>query len=217
MIKDIHGQRFGRLIAIRPTEKREKQYVIWECQCDCGKTAYVTSYNLVQKRTKSCGCGRKRQEPVGVLKDIDGQRFGRLTALRLLDERKSGCAVWECKCDCGKVVAVRSSSLFSGNTMSCGCLKRECTSKRQALDLEGQRFGKLTALNQTDKRQRGSILWNCQCDCGNTTTVSSYYLVRGKIDSCGCLKKEKTIEPPKRDLTGQRFGKLVVLKSMAER
>lgn len=53
---DITGQRFGRLVALHPTEKRLGNSVIWHCQCDCGKTADVASIDLRRGDTKSCGC-----------------------------------------------------------------------------------------------------------------------------------------------------------------
>ena len=54
--KDLTGKKFGRLIAIRPTEKRQYHSMVWECQCECGKITYVRMTSLVQGRTKSCGC-----------------------------------------------------------------------------------------------------------------------------------------------------------------
>ena len=54
--KDITGQRFGRLVAIKPTEKRQGSSVIWECICDCGKKCKISSNSLNRKLTQSCGC-----------------------------------------------------------------------------------------------------------------------------------------------------------------
>lgn len=74
------------------------------------------------------------------------------------------------------------------------------------LNLTGQRFGKLTALSQTDERaDQGSVVWLCQCDCGNTKKVSARRLVRRKVRSCGCLS-----DPPPKDYVGKRFGRLTV-------
>ena len=45
-------------------------------------------------------------------------------------------------------------------------------------NLAGQRFGKLVVLSPTEKRMdNGSIVWRCQCDCGNTAEVSARRLV----------------------------------------
>lgn len=53
---DISGQRFGRLVALKPTDKRLGNSIIWECACDCGNTCEVPSISLRQGLTKSCGC-----------------------------------------------------------------------------------------------------------------------------------------------------------------
>lgn len=55
-IKNLAGQRFYKLLAIRPTDNRIDHKVIWECLCDCGKTCYIRSTYLVQGWSKSCGC-----------------------------------------------------------------------------------------------------------------------------------------------------------------
>lgn len=61
--------------------------------------------------------------------DLTGQVFGRLKAVRFDGSRKpsskSGAPRrhWICQCDCGRVVAVASVSLRSGNTQSCGCAR----------------------------------------------------------------------------------------------
>lgn len=59
------------------------------------------------------------------IKDITGDRFGRLTVLALTPKRHNRCAIWLCRCDCGKVVEVQGSYLRNGDTQSCGCLHDE--------------------------------------------------------------------------------------------
>ena len=59
-IKDITGLRFGRLVAIEPTEKRDYNgMVYWRCKCDCGKETIVSKKALRHEGTKSCGCLKK--------------------------------------------------------------------------------------------------------------------------------------------------------------
>lgn len=53
---DITGQRFGRLVAVFPTDKHSYHSVIWHCRCDCGGEADVSAINLRRKQTQSCGC-----------------------------------------------------------------------------------------------------------------------------------------------------------------
>lgn len=57
--------------------------------------------------------------------DLAGEIFGRLTVLEFADKAKCGHKRWLCRCDCGTEIVVWGSSLKTGNTKSCGCLKRE--------------------------------------------------------------------------------------------
>lgn len=60
---DIQGRRFGKLIAIRPTERRNTQNkTIWYCTCDCGGFAEVLRDDLLRGHTTSCGCNRSKGE-----------------------------------------------------------------------------------------------------------------------------------------------------------
>lgn len=59
--RNVAGQRFGRLIAEYPTEKRRSQgSVIWHCRCDCGGAAEVSLDRLQSGAVKSCGCMREQ-------------------------------------------------------------------------------------------------------------------------------------------------------------
>ena len=54
------------------------------------------------------------------IKNIEGMKFGALTAVRRVGT-KNRCAVWQCVCDCGRIVDVAGAWMASGNTKSCGC------------------------------------------------------------------------------------------------
>uniref|UniRef100_A0A7C9NUW7 Uncharacterized protein n=1 Tax=Muribaculaceae bacterium Z82 TaxID=2304548 RepID=A0A7C9NUW7_9BACT len=62
---------------------------------------------------------------------------------------------------------------------------------RRRIDLAGQRFGRLVALEPTEKRSDGSVVWRCQCDCGKVVEVNAHRLRKGNTKSCGCLKKDR--------------------------
>lgn len=63
---------------------------------------------------------------------------------------------------------------------------------KSILDLTGQRFGRLVALEIAGKHVRGRLPWKCLCDCGNEKVVRSSLLTNGNTRSCGCLAKEST-------------------------
>lgn len=58
-------------------------------------------------------------------RDLTGKKFGRLTVIRELPERKHHSVLWLCRCECGNEVKVKSSNLNSGRSQSCGCLRVE--------------------------------------------------------------------------------------------
>lgn len=68
--------------------------------------------------------------------DLTGKRFGKLTILSKTDERSSNCSVlWKCKCDCGNLKFIATSSLKSGNIRSCGCIAKENMKKQQVYSI----------------------------------------------------------------------------------
>ena len=62
---------------------------------------------------------------MGKIKDITGERFGRLVVLKAAGENIQRSATWVCKCDCGKKIVAVSRALKRGSVKSCGCLRRE--------------------------------------------------------------------------------------------
>jgi len=57
--------------------------------------------------------------------DLTGLKFGRLVAERYVGKNKYGQSLWLCKCDCGDYKLIITSQLNSGETNSCGCLRKE--------------------------------------------------------------------------------------------
>lgn len=59
------------------------------------------------------------------LKDLTGQKFGRLTVIERTENAADGHAQWRCRCDCGNITVVASNNLQRGIIKSCGCLHKE--------------------------------------------------------------------------------------------
>ncbi len=57
-------------------------------------------------------------------------------------------------------------------------------------DLTGLRFGRLVAVNNIGKNKNGSYKWVFRCDCGNEKIINTSDIGTGRVNSCGCLKKE---------------------------
>jgi hypothetical protein len=118
--KDLTGQKFGRLTAIKYVETRNG-YVFWECLCECGKTIIIGSASLNRKHTHSCGCFVRE----GHFEDLTGKSFGWLTVLKCAGKSKHRSILWECQCKCGIVKIVSGKELRTGGTTTCGNHKRE--------------------------------------------------------------------------------------------
>lgn len=123
--KNITGQRFNKLIAIKPTfEKGSNGSMIWECICDCGNHTTATYSNLKRGHKKSCGCAIQEYFNY-LISDLTNQRFGMLVAQYSVGRRERDKRIlWHCKCDCGNECDVDVASLTSGHTQSCGCFHR---------------------------------------------------------------------------------------------
>lgn len=61
---------------------------------------------------------------------------------------------------------------------------------RISIDLRGQRFVRLTAIEPTSARHSGQVVWRCICDCGAESLVPAYSLTSGNTRSCGCLRSD---------------------------
>ena len=56
--------------------------------------------------------------------NLTGQVFTRLTVRECVRDAK-GRVAWRCDCSCGGSKVVKAACMFSGDTKSCGCLRRE--------------------------------------------------------------------------------------------
>ena len=76
-------------------------------------------------------------------------------------------------------------------------------------DLTDCRFGHVVVIERTFVDGRKATMWRYKCDCGNYGIAAAGDLRSGRIKSCGCFRHQKAKERLN-DLTGLRFGKLVV-------
>lgn len=140
--------------------------------------------------------------------DLTGNQYGDLLVLKFSKSFNHN-RLWLCKCSCGNICEKSSDQLSAKNTAKhCGC-------KTKPANLIGRRFGKLVVLEQV-KNYRGSLAWKCRCDCGNeiiqeTSALTYIRKITNNTNtlSCGCSRGVYGI-----DLTGKRFGKLVVIEAL---
>lgn len=120
--------------------------------------------------------------------DLTGQRFGKLTIEKRVENNKHNQAMWLCKCECGGTTITTTQKIKSGHTKSCGCLVIEARINR-AEDHTGKRFSRLVVIGSSE-RVKGKIAWLCKCNCGKEKIVTSEGLKSGDVQSCGCLHLE---------------------------
>lgn len=214
---DLTGMKFGLwTVLYRDTEATAvaPRYI---CQCECGTVKSVDKYALKNGKSWHCGCqsekvrkevaqtyirkfhaGEYEQKPAEMI----GRRYGKLTVLSKIGDGASSKSSFVCQCDCGNKIVVSYQNLANQKgRRSCGCL--------DYTDLTGRRFGKLVVEERVTAAEAGKEsnrhFWKCKCDCGKTTYVDGSSLLNGVTKSCGCLR-----EGPRENLTGRRFGRLVV-------
>jgi len=123
---DYTGKKIGMLTVIKRADEKLPGVgnVCWECKCDCGNTIVRSSHVLgLKKGVRSCGC---YDYHTPLRKDITGQRFGNLVAIKHLGKgTKETGAIWLFQCDCGNTVEKRQAEVTTGMnpTKSCGCSK----------------------------------------------------------------------------------------------
>ena len=61
----------------------------------------------------------------GIIRNLLGKKFGRLTVKTLVGTKPRYGAYWECVCECGENKIVRALNLVRNKTRSCGCLNRD--------------------------------------------------------------------------------------------
>lgn len=143
------------------------------------------------------------------LNDLTGMNFGLLTVVGRGDDyispKGNRRPRWICKCECGGTTLAQSGTLLNGKTRSCGCLQKKLARERRqkdgykrAMDITGQRFGRLVALYPVRVEKNVGYLWLCKCDCGNDVLEPVKRLRTGNTNSCGCLRNDKIAEVNKK-------------------
>jgi hypothetical protein len=120
-LKDLTGLRFGRLVAICPTEERQDHKIVWLFKCDCGNEIRVVGKSARTGNTNSCGCYKKDQ-------------------LEKSFEKKRACKI--CKV-CSKPFKVKlSHSTYEGTYCSKICMTEDYKIRFKNNDNPNYRHGK---------------------------------------------------------------------------
>lgn len=83
-----------------------------------------------------------------------GDRYGRLQIISTVPHVRTGLRAYECLCDCGNTYLAVLKSLRSGNTLSCGCLRRDMVAAKNHKHGHRRRNVKMEPEYYTWKRMR---------------------------------------------------------------
>lgn len=146
----------------------------------CHNNSFISRLSDVTRTDKrsihSCGCINNNY--------IIGNRYGKYQhkLIEIIKDKmgKNSYGIFLCGACNKNTFKARVDTIKYNHKLSCGCLN----------DLSGEKFGKLTVLCPTNKRDNtGNIIWKCQCDCDNFTIcyVPTSSLKSGNTTSCGCV------------------------------
>lgn len=58
------------------------------------------------------------------------------------------------------------------------------------IEIIGKKFGRVTVLEQVDRKEKHDTMYRCRCDCGAEFIARGFSLRHGTTRSCGCLRSE---------------------------
>lgn len=118
------GEQLGSfgVIFLKDVESKGKhRKAVFLCP-QCGAEWITRIDSVKNNKTTNCGCVRKQKTRNLNFKDLTGLRFGKFVVIKETDKRSSdGTIFWECRCDCGNIVQVRTDHLNRSGVTSCGC------------------------------------------------------------------------------------------------
>ncbi len=115
---DLTNKKFGKWLVSKRAPNKETSKgstTMWKCVCDCGTLRTVSSNNLINGSSKSCGCGKLPNEI--------GKKYGKWLVISVVkDETKKHNRIFcKCVCECGVEKMVNVNGLRNGASASCGC------------------------------------------------------------------------------------------------
>ena len=196
---DFTNAHIDGLTVIEPTGKRSSNgNIIWKCKCNgCGTELEVVSTTLNralknntsimcrvcarQKKAESKPAPEKEKTKCRV--NYVGKKFDSFEVLSLIDS--SGSGQFKCKClTCGKEYTMSGSSIYYHSKDPKYTCKHGITKDLRKIKLDG-----ITAIEPTDNRYYGYVVWKCRCDsCGKIFYAPYVNLLKAK--SCGCKLKQ---------------------------
>ena len=146
---DLTVQRFGKLTAVEPLDRRAGKNNKWRCVCDCGGECAVTVANLRNGHTRSCGC--ESRMTLKSLHYVDGTNVELIRKNPIRSNNTSGCTgvVWR------KNIRRWDASIgFKGKRYFLGLFERYEDAVQARKDAEEKYFGSFLATYDANMEQQ---------------------------------------------------------------
>ena len=234
---DIVGKTIENIyiVGIVRTEMKSSKNieVYYKCKCvECGcyfiKTKSALNRQYTHKTNFCPKCNNTFHD--GFVKNLIGNRFGKLTVIRSLKSPNSN-ILWLCKCDCGNYCVKNGRYLRIKSILSCGCYGRKQSvlngkklTKKEGDVVNNWKLVKLIQDDYSDRRNRKKVIWEVECTCGchekrvlSLSQMRTHVCKKQAKEARLFLKnKKETLEispvPENiKDLTGKIFSELKVL------
>lgn len=145
---------------------------------------FETRYYDLKNRNKCLICSGDRIDKKAEI----GKKYNMWTILGFEEHLPNKQLTAICKCDCGTIKKIRYQNLKKGLSKNCGCIRKKKISEMMSIEsIVGEKYGRLTVVEEIGKNKYGKTICKCKCDCGNTAIVLSNSLRSGSTLSCGCL------------------------------
>lgn len=182
------GKKYGHLTVVEMLPQYKNKKTFCRCICDCGNETIREAYPLRNNYSEftSCGCKRKDAVIKHFGRDINGQKFGRLTVLETYWYEKKPKV--KCRCDCGNIGIYTKNDVQTLHTQSCGCLNKEITSAHTVKDWTGyvSDYG-VKAIEPYKQNNKKQWLWKFECPiCHKTFVTLPIRVATNSTTSCGC-------------------------------
>ena len=152
-----------------------------------------------------------------------GKIFTRLIIIGMTDIIIRGNRQYLCRCECGSYILTSKRALVSGNTKSCGCLRKDINEKQRLQRIErdkkyiGKSINGLEILDviPSETGQTRYTKFKLKCTCGKEFVANKSNILSGITKSCGHLNNDFIQKLNRNKLQdvyeGKEFGYLKVL------
>ena len=206
---NLKGHKYGMLTVIQEAPKTGHG-VRWECRCDCGGRTTSLTNNLRRGIATSCGCiGSAKTIKRNKDTSTHGMRSSDMYSLWKQLYKHTVVQKWECTKKGGKYftqwaidngwkVGNKYTLILLDETKPIG--PDNCKLHLLTPNLTGKKFNRLLVLSKSPIKTNAT-LWECMCDCSTLTVATTRQLISGGKKSCGCAKRDATIQRNKNSAT----------------